>query len=194
MPVLPTAAPTGRSSGQRPRLPQGGWVLQVFRGGGASFRVWMQPCLSQQLPQIRFSLRRSPLHGSRRSPASSARPIWHTQQLPLFAPFQVGTIPRSADSAADSFPVLGVGSRGWRAVSAENSSQTFASRAFQWSCKHDGNRETFECSAHHETAGTQLSFLLFYRWKKWSSENCLNSYKNCVTEVWTQSRSPNPAP
>lgn len=48
----------------------------------------------------------SPLYHSLHSPTFSASPIWHNQQLLLFTPFQVGTIPRSTDSAEDSFHVL----------------------------------------------------------------------------------------
>lgn len=74
---------------------------------------------------------RSPLYHSLHSPTFSASPIWHNQQLLLFTPFQVGTIPRSTESAKDGFHVLSVGSRQWWAVSMENSSQTFASSVFK---------------------------------------------------------------
>lgn len=67
---------------------------QLFRGWGESFWVCMQPCPSQQFPSD-LLLCAALLRLSLPSPAFSASPVQHTQQLLLLTPFQVGTIPKS---------------------------------------------------------------------------------------------------
>lgn len=85
---------------------------QLFRGRGEPFWVWMQPCLSQQFPPD-LLLCAALLRLSLPSPAFSASPVRHTQQLLLLTPFQVGTIPKSmgrtALKTASTSPALAPG-------------------------------------------------------------------------------------